>query len=217
MLIMHAWFTSTTFPYCNSNDITGEMRLSAIFKDDCEIISFFAWTHNGILRSFSLRQIHELLLHNSETSMLVLFPSCVRELMLIFAHNKIFLTYTVRRLGPEHHIHMWFPFEQPVPDLVLLYYYNNLHSSRKAFYWILEHSFRDLCSFRHKSFSEIRHWCQTGRPGAQTTLLFIQKVFSRVEVKVRTFWRTLEFFYTLADHCTQGHSYAEKGWDRLII
>lgn len=45
-----------------------------------------------------------------------------------------------------------------------------------------------ICSFSHRSISEIRHWCWVRRPGVQSTFHFISKVFSGIEVRILCRW-----------------------------
>lgn len=93
----------------------------------------------------------------------------------------------------------------------------NLHSSGEALHEILERVCGDLCSFSHKSISDIRHWCQSRRPCVQPAFQFSPKMCSGLEV--RALCRTLEFFHTnLGKPCLHGSRFVHRAlscWNRL--
>lgn len=64
--------------------------------------------------------------------------------------------------------------------LALICCYGSLHSSEKALHKILEPGYRDFLQFSHKCVSEVHRWCCAIRPGSESVLPFISKVFSGV-------------------------------------
>jgi hypothetical protein len=65
---------------------------------------------------------------------------------------------------------------------------------------MVEHCCVDLLPFSHKSIqsiSEVRHWCWAFKPGSQSVLKFIPKVFDGV--KVRALCRPVKVFHTDLD------------------
>lgn len=79
-----------------------------------------------------------------------------------------------------------------------------------------------ICPFSRKSISEVRHWCQMRRCGAQWSFQFIPKVFCAVEV--RALCRSLEFFQFIpwqiisswTSLCEQGLCHAGTGLGHLV-
>lgn len=72
--------------------------------------------------------------------------------------------------------HLYELGEHIIPDLSPLCSYSNLHFSLKAFHWILEHGCGGSCSLKHKSITEIWHWCCARKLGVQYVFQFTQSL-----------------------------------------
>lgn len=107
--------------------------------------------------------------------------------------------------------------------LALICCYGSLHSSEKALHKILEPGYRHFLQFSHKCVSEVRRWCCAIRPGSESVLPFISKVFSGARSELcagkprlpLTGTKAKDLFWVLRGYCQWSRSDLDLKWHPL--